>query len=70
MMVVLAYSGHVEQTGQSSLLCSSAGFQTLNAKKDWEFVVTMNKERSFELLKVQLSIFLFLFLQKRTTTVV
>lgn len=44
MMVVLAYSGHIKPTGWSPLLCSSVGFQTLNAKKDWEVVVTMNKE--------------------------
>lgn len=44
MMVVLVHSGHIKRTGQSPLLCSSVGFQTLNAKKDWEVVVTMNKE--------------------------
>lgn len=71
MMVVLAYSGHVEGPGQSPLLCNSVGFPTLNAKKACEVVVTMNREQSFELLEVQLPVFLFVFyysLQKRQNT--
>lgn len=72
MMVVLAYSGHVEQRGPSPLLCSSVGFQTLNAKKDWEVVVTLNKQRPLELLEVQLPIFWFVFITfyKEKNTVV
>lgn len=40
VMVVLAYSGHVESTGQTPLLCRLSDSEC----KDWEVVVAMNKE--------------------------